>query len=364
MASGDKNYDIAKESSQQIIIDNITAEVADKATLDNINTKIDTIDGIVDNIYAKVDTEVAAIKTVADNIYGKVDTEVAAINTLIGATNNIGGSATAGTVMAKLNALLGKTSAPTGYQVYDTAGTKTWTCPTGVHVVTCLVIGAGGGGGGGGGGTYYYSKGYYASGGGGGGGAAGEMRLATIPVIPGKSYRIVVGAAGTAGAGGAGSSTSSGTNGSAGGAGGDSEAFDFILAKGGLAGKAGGGGVISTTRCSYRSIAGAAGAASGSTHYSDYGVSIYGGISRDGNAGAAGKVGSGTGYVPVASATSLNGGAGGSGARCEYTQRDSVYNGSGGNGGAGGKSGNSGALTGSAGSAGAAGYPGYVLICW
>jgi hypothetical protein len=65
--------------------------VADKETLDLINSKIDTLDTVADNIYAKVDTEVAAIKTKTD---------------LIGVTGDTGATATAGTVMGKLNSLL------------------------------------------------------------------------------------------------------------------------------------------------------------------------------------------------------------------------------------------------------------------
>ena len=63
-----------------------TINIADKATLDTINSKIDIVDGVVDNIYSKVDTEIATlttnlatVDTVADNIYAKVDTEVASI---------------------------------------------------------------------------------------------------------------------------------------------------------------------------------------------------------------------------------------------------------------------------------------------
>ena len=65
-----------------------TIQIADKPTLDSVNNKIDTLD------------------TVADNIYSKVDTEVANILTDIGPTSATGGSTTAGTVMAKLNKLI------------------------------------------------------------------------------------------------------------------------------------------------------------------------------------------------------------------------------------------------------------------
>jgi len=65
-----------------------TINVADKETLDIVNSKIDTLD------------------SVADNIYSKVDAEVANILTDIGATNATGGSTTAGTVMGKLNKII------------------------------------------------------------------------------------------------------------------------------------------------------------------------------------------------------------------------------------------------------------------
>ena len=65
--------------------------VAQQDTLEAIDNKIDTLDTVADNIYAKVDSEVAAIKT-------KTDT--------IGATGDTGGSATAGTVMGKLNKII------------------------------------------------------------------------------------------------------------------------------------------------------------------------------------------------------------------------------------------------------------------
>lgn len=78
-----------------------TINVARQETLENIDNKIDTLDTVTDNIYSKVDTEVTAIKTKTD---------------LIGTTGDTGGSATSGTIMGKLNALLTSwTSTRAGY---------------------------------------------------------------------------------------------------------------------------------------------------------------------------------------------------------------------------------------------------------
>ncbi len=71
---------------------------------------------------------------------------------------------------------------------YSTAGTFTWTCPTGVTSVTIKAWGGGGGGG--------YATGNTSSAGGGGGGA---FASSTVSVTPGTSYTVVVGAGGTAG---------------------------------------------------------------------------------------------------------------------------------------------------------------------
>ena len=112
-----------------------TLQIADKPTLDAVNSKIDTLDTVADNIYAKVDTEVAAIKTKTDligatgdtggstsagTIFGKLNAILSSSSgggsANVGATGDTGGSTTAGTVMAKLNALLTSwTSTRAGY---------------------------------------------------------------------------------------------------------------------------------------------------------------------------------------------------------------------------------------------------------
>ena len=70
----------------------------------------------------------------------------------------------------------GASAAPPGQQAFTTAGTFSWVAPAGVTSV-CVVTVGGGGGGGGGGGLMYRND---------------------IPVIPGTSYTVTVGAGGTA----------------------------------------------------------------------------------------------------------------------------------------------------------------------
>ena len=74
-------------------------------------------------------------------------------------------------------------AAPISQVAYTTAGTYSWTCPTGVTSVCVVAVGGGGGGG------YTWS-----SGGGGGGGLGWKNN---ITVIPGNTYTVVVGVGGT-----------------------------------------------------------------------------------------------------------------------------------------------------------------------
>ena len=94
----------------EIILSTQTINIADKATLDNVNNKIDTVDTVADNIYSKVDTEVADIKA-------KTDT--------IGATGDTGGTSTGGTVMAKLNKLITDVSSAVSNTVTNNTASKT-----------------------------------------------------------------------------------------------------------------------------------------------------------------------------------------------------------------------------------------------
>jgi len=74
----------------------------------------------------------------------------------------------------------------------DFTSSGTWTCPSGVYSAEFLVVGAGGGGGG----ADNSVNTRTAAGAGGGGGA---VKIVNLPVTPGSSYTITVGAAGTGG---------------------------------------------------------------------------------------------------------------------------------------------------------------------
>ena len=102
-------------------------------------------------------------------------------------------------------------ASPIGQVTYATAGTYTWTCPSYVTKVSVVCIGGGGGGGAG-------DPNAARCGGGGGGGLGWKNN---IPVTPGQSYTVVVGAAGLQG------------NYNNGSAGGDSYFIDATTVKGG-----------------------------------------------------------------------------------------------------------------------------------
>ena len=108
-----------------------------------------------------------------------------------------GGGGSAGSAAGPGQAGLG-----TGSVLFTTPGTVMWTCPAGVFQVFAEPIGPGGGGGCGTG--FGYGQG--AAGGG------GEYWNGLVPVTPGNSYPVVVGAGGTGGSGTGGG----GQNGSAG----------------------------------------------------------------------------------------------------------------------------------------------------
>jgi hypothetical protein len=65
------------------------------------------------------------VDNVADNIYSKVDTEIANILTDIGPTSATGGSATSGTVMAKLNKLISDVASAIANTTTNNTGNKT-----------------------------------------------------------------------------------------------------------------------------------------------------------------------------------------------------------------------------------------------
>jgi hypothetical protein len=82
----------------------------------------------------------------------------------------------------------------------DFTSSGTWVAPAGVYSAEVMVVGAGGGAGG-----VYCNLVTYAVGSGGGGG--GSVKKATIPITPGSTYTITVGAKGTGG------TNAAGTNG-------------------------------------------------------------------------------------------------------------------------------------------------------
>lgn len=77
-----------------------------------------------------------------------------------------------------------QTAAPSGEQIYTTPGTYTWTAPAGVTSVSAVCVGAGGGG-------REYSNTYIFCWGGSGAGLGWKNN---IPVTPGQSYTVQVGA--------------------------------------------------------------------------------------------------------------------------------------------------------------------------
>lgn len=180
-------------------------------------------------------------------------------------------------------------AAPQGDVSYTTAGTFSWTCPAGVTSVCVACIGGGGGGAG------YPSIGAGSTGGGGGG--LGWKN--NIPVTPGNSYTVQVGAGGT-----------SNTN-AAGGAGGDS----FFISLATVSGNGGGGGTtagVGGAGGGYTGDGGGNGGNGGSP------ISGNGGSGGGGAGGYAGNGGNGGSYLingtqPIQSATDGSGGAAGGG---------------------------------------------------
>jgi len=93
----------------------------------------------------------------------------------------------------------------TGTWTHSTAGSYTFTVPSGVYELTYSLRGGGGGGGGGGFGKSLYDMGdafsrvAMAGGGGGGGGGKGEFITGTMQVFPGQQIQVGVGFGGTGG---------------------------------------------------------------------------------------------------------------------------------------------------------------------
>ncbi len=175
-------------------------------------------------------------------------------------------------------------SAQTATASFNTAGTFTWTCPTGVTTITVQCRGGGGGGGG----VSTFSN--AAS----GGGAGGSYSSSTLTVVPGTDYTLAVGAGGAGGAAGA--------NGTAGG----TSVFNGtdVLAVGGpggtgasaVGGTAGGLGT-STGNIGTTIFAGGNGATGASTLTGGGGGGGAGDANPGGNAGTPTAATAGTGGV-------------------------------------------------------------------
>lgn len=207
----------------------------------------------------------------------------------------------------------------TNIAIFNTAGTYTWTAPTGCNEV--ILIGRGGAGGGGGGADNGSNADYNAGGAGGGGVVSNVI---SYPVTPGTQYTIIVGAGGTGGARNAGASGSNGGNGIAssfdsmvfnniglGGAGGKQDQGSPITTSGGAAsfcwGGVGGNGACANTTVSVT----AATAGSNSAFSSSPGAA---GSSATANWAGGGGGGAGDpGSTGGAGANSGGGSAGGNG---------------------------------------------------
>jgi gliding motility-associated-like protein len=201
---------------------------------------------------------------------------------------------------------------------FNTVGTTTWTCPSGVTTITVQCWG--GGGGGGGVATLANSP---AS----GGGAGGSYTSNTVTVVPGTTYSVTVGAGGSGG-------TNAGTNGSTGG----NSSFDVttIVAVGGPGGTgattatgAPGGTGTTTGNTAGTNFAGGNGAAGTVSTIGGGGGGAAGNANAGGNAagsaaGPGGVAGGGNGATGVSNATGGAGtapGGGGGGTRRTATSR-------------------------------------------
>ena len=271
---------------------------------------------------------------------------------IIGEPGDTGGSATAGTLMAKINHIIKRDNENHGFKEITTAGTTSWTCPEGVYIVYVTAQGGQGGGGGGGGTSYEFngSNKYVFVGGGGGSGGLSPIITAILPVIPGQTYSITVGDGGTAGTGGtagvgnAGGITSAATAGSAGGNGGQTKFGSLLTVNGGNGGK---GGAAS------KSVNTGSGAGSAGSINALFGKAIKLFVTL-GVAGADGKQNSSV-YTPSMSSDYNYDSFAGGAAKTSETGLKS---------GAGGKSGGVKDSVCQNGSAGGAGQQGYIKIIW
>ena len=119
MASGDKNYDIAKQSTLTTSVGSSNSEIINTSLFGKINNLINTLATHVANWTSARAEKIDTIAT--DSASAKAD--AADIKTTIGATGDTGGSASAGSVMAKLNNIR-------SYVATTTTSSKTGTLST------------------------------------------------------------------------------------------------------------------------------------------------------------------------------------------------------------------------------------------
>jgi hypothetical protein len=188
---------------------------------------------------------------------------------------------------------------PTGQEEYTTPGTYSWTAPEKVTSICVVCVGAGGG-----------PAGNTSGASGAGGGGLGWKN--NIPVTPGVSYTVVVGAggtrvtSGTAPSGGDSYFIDSSTVAGLGGAGAIA-AGDGTPLGGSFVGDGGGSGGSGGSRTGSTANAGAGGGAGGYSGNGGGGGRVIGGLGQDGGAGTGGAAGGGGGAGSVDSAGSGGG---------------------------------------------------------
>lgn len=158
-------------------------------------------------------------------------------------TGDISGQAIISGQSVTISVTLDQQSSRARSQTYATAGTYPFVVPPGVTFLYVSGAGAGGGGGGAGSGAstdHVPGSDYTAGGGGGGGGNGQSVNSRAVPVNPGETVTVVVGAAGIGGVGGP-ASGNNGNNGTNGAANTISGSFGTITLAGGTAGTGGGG---------------------------------------------------------------------------------------------------------------------------
>lgn len=220
-------------------------------------------------------------------------------------------------------------------QAWDVAGTYSFIVPDDVHFLYLRGGGAGAGGGGAGGGDptgpfpYSTDTQYHGGGGGGGGGAGDTVPLQVIPVTPGETVTVIIGAKGLGGAGGA-----PGHDGVDGTPGGDtviSGSFGTITIPGGSAGGHGAGYGLPSGTTGAGGVPGVPGGAYGI----DGLVGAAGGVGGTSEFGAGGAGGRGATLNPGGGATGAPGtgnSSGGGGGGGLYVQTNTDPGGHGGDG--------------------------------